>query len=149
MMFAGEKLEVDVPPGTLNAETQFTYQPQSGCSQPTGALGYAGISFQLTAHTTGSGESVTTFDPPLQVTIHYDLALLGDVTEDSLRLYFWDTDSTTWRDVVTTCAGGAYVWDLDAHWFRVPLCHLSEFAVLGQRLQAGNGFSIFLPLVTK
>jgi len=133
----------------LDAETQFTYTPESSPAHSTGTLQYAGISFQLTAHETVSGDPVTTFDPPLQVTIHYDPASLGDIPADSLRLYYWEADGAYWRDVVTTCLGEEYERDLDAHWFKVSICHLSEFAVLGLGPTEEAGFNIFLPLIMK
>jgi hypothetical protein len=147
--FDEEKIEIDVPQGTLGSETQFTYLPQSIPTNSSGTLLFAGVSFQLTAHETGSGERVTAFDPPLEVTIHYAPAALGEIMADSLRLYFWDDAADSWRDVVTTCAGGDYERDFEAHWFRVPLCHLSEFAVFGYRPPAGPGFSIYFPLFTR
>ena len=147
MSFDDQKIEIDVLQGTLDAETQFTYSSGSNLAHDTGTLAYAGISFQLTAQETVSGDPVTTFDPPLQVTIHYDPAALGDVPADSLRLYSWDTDRASWRDVVTTCIGGEYDGNVDQNWFRVTLCHLSEFAVLGFRPIEKAGFNIFLPLI--
>jgi len=110
---------------------------------------FAGISFQLTAHETGSGDTVTTFDPPLQLTIYYDPDSLGDISADSLRLYYWEDNDDSWRDVITTCDDGVYDRDFEDHWFSVPLCHLSEFAVLGFGPTLGAGFSIFLPLIMK
>jgi len=96
-----------------------------------------------------SGDPVTTFDPPLQVTVHYDPVSIGDLPEDSLRLYFWDADGAAWKDVVTTCSGGDYDRNFVENWFSVSLCHLSEFAVLGDSPADGDGYSIFLPLIMK
>jgi len=103
----------------------------------------------LTAQKTVSGDPVTTFDPPLQVTIYYDPASLGDLMADSLRLYYWDVASAAWQDVVTTCTEGDYERNFEQHWFSVPLCHLSEFAVLGDGLAEEGGYSIYLPLILK
>ena len=147
--FDEEKIEIVVPQGALDAEIQFTYLPYSIPSYGTGDLSLAGINFQLTAQETVSGDPVTTFDPPLQLTVYYDPAALGDISADSLSLYFWDAESGTWRDVVTTCAGGNTVRNIDQNWFSVPLCHLSEFAVLGANPTDEAGFSTFLPLIMK
>jgi hypothetical protein len=147
--FDEEKIEIDVPQGALVAETQFTYLPQSSPPYSTGGLRCAGISFQLSAYEMVSGDPVTTFDPALQVTIYYDPAYLGEISEDSLKLFYWDADGATWWDVVTTCTDGDYVRNFDQHWFNVPLCHLSEFAVLGETPADGAGYSIYLPLMMK
>jgi hypothetical protein len=147
--FDAEKIQIDVPQNTLDSETQFTYLAHSSPPYSTGGLRCAGISFQLSAHEMVSGDPVTTFDPELQVTIRYDLASLGDLPAESLRLYYWDTNSALWQDVVTTCMGGAYERNFDQHWFSVPLCHLSEFAVLGETQPGEPGYNIYLPLMIK
>jgi hypothetical protein len=147
--FDQEKIQIAVPEGALDTETQFTYLSYSSLAYSTGGMGYAGISFQLTAQQTVSGDPVTTFDLPLQVTVHYDPVSLGDLPEESLRLYFWDADGAAWQDVVTTCSGGDYDRNFDQNWFSVPLCHLSEFAVLGETPSGETGYSIYLPLIMK
>ena len=87
------------------------------------------------------GMPFTTFDPPLTVTIRYsDIEIAGNV-EESLTLSYWDTDTQTWLDAVTTCQGGEYSRDLDANTFSLPVCHLSEFAVLSE-----PGALLFLPI---
>jgi hypothetical protein len=61
--FDQEKIQIAVPEGALDTETQFTYLSYSSLAYSTGGMGYAGISFQLTAQQTASGDPVTTFDP--------------------------------------------------------------------------------------
>lgn len=92
---------------------------------------------------------ITTFDPPLEVTIHFDPSSLGNIPEDSLRLYLWDADGEVWQDVVTFCASGEYLRVEGQHWLRSPLCHLGEFAILGDTLPVEPGIRIFLPLIVR
>lgn len=147
--FDAEKIQIDIPQGAVDTETLFTYLSYSSPVYDTDRLQYAGISFQLNAKEVVSGDPVTTFEPPLQAIIHYDPASLVDLPEDSLKLYSWDADGAAWRDVVTACSGGDYVRDLGQDWFSVPLCHLSEFAVLGETPPDEPGYSIYLPLIIK
>ena len=84
---------------------------------------------------------MTVFDPPIIVTIYYTDADIAGVPENSLGLYYWDSASSAWLDAVTTCPGGAYTRDLDGNSFSLPVCHLTEFSVLGSPIH------IFLPMV--
>ncbi len=131
--------QVTVPAGALTGDTTFTYTPQTSPSHDFGNLSFTQNSFQLSA-VDGSGNPVTTFTQPLNVTIAYDETIL-DVPEESLQLYYWDTGANVWRDAVTTCPDGVYTRDLTANTFSLGICHLSEFAVLG------GAPRIFLPIV--
>jgi uncharacterized repeat protein (TIGR01451 family) len=132
LMFEDEALVVDIPPGALEGGTQFIYIQQADPSQdPPGTFSFAGITFQLSAINTQTGDPVTEFTEPLTLKIYYDPAALGDLDEETLQLFFWDTEVPGWVDVAETCSGGEYTRNLDEGWFSVPLCHLSEFAVMG------------------
>lgn len=134
------KTHVLVPAGALAGDTTFTYYPQASPSQGTGTLLFANNSFLLEAED-GSGTPVTTFDPPLVVTIAYADDDIDGYPEDSLGLYYWDETGQTWMDAVTTCSDGAYVRDLEANTFSLPICHLSELALFG------HTHRVYLPLV--
>jgi hypothetical protein len=130
--FEDGDITLDIPPGALEGEKEFIYVQQTAPSQPApGSLIFAGITFNLTAINSGTGGSVTQFDQPIIIKIQYNPEDLGDIDPASLQLFYWDVDLTDWVDVVTTCPDGEYTRNLDEHWFSVPLCHLSEFAVMG------------------
>jgi len=129
----GGALTVAVPVGAVEDGTNFTLLPQSQPGQATGDLSFAGTSFQLTAED-ALGNPITDFDPPLIVTIQYDPAELGGIPEEILMLYTWD--GTTWVDA----ACGPYDRSVPEQ-FTVAICHLSEFAVLGE----AGGDQIYLP----
>jgi hypothetical protein len=63
---------------------------------------------------------------------------IASIFEDTLGLYYWDS---LWLDALSTCSEGTYTRDLETNTFSLPICHLSEFAVLGQSLQ------FFIPFV--
>ncbi|HEY67394.1 MAG TPA: hypothetical protein G4N97_03895 [Thermoflexia bacterium] len=65
------------------------------------------------------------FAKPLTVTIHYSDEDVAEVSEDALGLYYWD--GAAWVDA----ACGPYDRHTDANWLSVPVCHLTEFALLG------------------
>ena len=104
-------------------------------------MNFAGNSFELTA---SIGEDpVTSFDEPLTLTLQYDEASLGVIPEDTLILYYWDTTELAWLDAASTCPGGSYTRNLDADWLSLPICHLSEFALLG------DSFDLYLPSIRR
>ncbi len=77
------------------------------------------------------------------VTLHYDKAYLGVIPEDQLSIVYWDESQSSWLDAVTTCPDGEYTRNLEEDWLSVPLCHLSEFALLGESNR------LYLPLITR
>ncbi len=136
--------EIEIPDGALTTDTTFLFDPQPSPSNDTGSLDFAGNSFELTAW---DGETaVTTFAAPFVITIHYDEADLGYIPEDSLMMFYWDVNTTEWVDAATTCPG-EYTRNLDDNWLSLPVCHLTEFALLGEPLEAA--FDIFLPMITR
>ena len=124
----------------LDGATTFSFTPQPEPTYDTGWLSFANASFQLSAED-AVGDPVTAFDPPIIVTIYYTDADITGIPENSLSLYYWDSASSTWLDAVTTCPGGEYTRDLDGNSFSLPVCHLTEFAVLGSPIH------ILLPMV--
>lgn len=133
--------EVDIPAGAVEGTLSILFAPQPNPSENIGALNFAGNSFELTA---SIGEvPVTTFSQPLTLTLQYDQASLGVIPEDSLILYYWDTVQLAWVDAASTCEGGTYMRNLDEDWLSLPICHLSEFALLG------DSFDLFLPSIRR
>jgi len=137
-----ENTEITIPPDAINGEVTFLFDPQPTPSLATGSLNFAGNSFELTAWDEAE-EPVTTFAQPLVITISYDEGSLGPSPEDSLILYYWDETQAAWLDAVTTCEGGEYTRNLAENWLSLPICHLSEFALLGE------GYTLYLPLIAR
>ena len=136
-----ESTEVTVPPGAVSEEATFLLFPQPSPSQETGILDFAGNSFELTAR--DANGPITTFTEPLTITLHYVEASLGVIQEDSLALHYWDESQSSWLDAVTTCPDGEYTRNLEEDWLSVPICHLSEFALMGESNR------LYLPLITR
>jgi hypothetical protein len=136
-----ESTEVIVPPGAVSEEATFLLFPQPSPSQETGILDFAGNSFELTAW--DANGPITTFTEPLTITLHYVEASLGVIQEDSIALHYWDESQSSWLDAVTTCPDGEYTRNLEEDWLSVPICHLSEFALMGESNR------LYLPLITR
>ena len=133
--------EIAIPPGAVDGAFTILFAPQPDPSQDIGVLNFTGNSFELTA---SIGEDpVTSFEEPLTLTLQYDEASLGVIPEDTLRLYYWDTDQLAWVDAVSTCESGSYTRNMEEDWLSLPLCHLSEFALLG------DSFDLFLPTIRR
>jgi hypothetical protein len=133
--------QIDIPADAVVGTVTILFAPQPDPSESIGVLNFAGNSFELTALV--DGIPVDSFDQPLTLTLQYDEASLGVIPEDTLILYYWDTTELAWLDAVSTCAGGSYTRDLDADWLSLPICHLSEFALLG------DSFDLFLPSIRR
>jgi len=138
-----ENTEITIPPNAVSGEVTFLFDPQPAPSQATGSLVFAGNSFELTAWDE-TEQPVTTFAPPLVITISYDEESLGVIPEISLFLYYWDETQAAWLDAATTCDGGQYTRNLAENWLSLPICRTGEFALVG-----GEEYTLYLPLITR
>ena len=134
------RTEFVISSGTLDGDTTFTFTPQPIPKYSLARLSFAHNSFQLSA-VDADDNPLTVFNLPVTATLSYTDADFLIAPEDTLGLYWWDSDANGWLDALSTCSEGAYTRDLDANTFSLPICHLSEFAVLGQPLQ------FFIPFV--
>lgn len=134
---------LDIPPDALSDVTTFTFIPQPSPQNSPGSLVFARNSFQITA-VDGVGNPVTTFAQPVSVTVHYDSSDLQNNAESTLGLYYWDTTGEKWVNAVTTCTAGAYTRDIVANNLSLPICHLTEFALLVE-----NTPKVYLPAVLR
>ena len=98
---------------------------------------FAGVAFDLTAYRDGRPLEGFTFSEPVIITIQYGAELPN---EELLTLNYWDEDSQQWLDA----ACGDYTRDLVHHSITVPICHLSQFALLSP-----PNNQVFLPLLMK
>lgn len=139
---------VIIPPSGLAGQTTFIFVPQETPNQVTGALAFAGNSFQLEAlDAQGNPLEEFIFGQPVTLALQYSDADIAGIEESSLRISYWDGTRNTWRDAATTCSPtSVYTRDLDTNTLLVDVCHLSEFALLG----VGEGTTfIYLPTVRR
>ena len=133
--------QIDIPADAVEGLLTILFAPQPWPSQNIGVLTFSGNSFELTAF--NEFGAVDSFAQPVTLTLQYDQASLGVIPEDSLILYYWDTIELAWLDAATTCESGSYTRNLEEDWLSLPICHLSEFALLG------GSFDLFLPAITR
>jgi hypothetical protein len=79
-----------------------------------------------------------TFEEPVTITIEYSDEDVEGLVEDELTLQYWD--GSTWGDA----ACGDYDRDREANVISVPICHLSDFALFGEKETV-----IYLPIILK
>ncbi len=130
-----------LPAGSVTETTILVYTVVPYPTQPfSSELAFAGHAFDITTYT--GGPEIGTLAKPVTVNVDYGDSLAG-VDVDSVRLYYWTGE--IWRDAATTCSPvSSYV--NAAGYVRVPICHLSEFALLGT---PKSGQPIYLPLVIR
>jgi hypothetical protein len=135
---------VTVPAGAVASQLILEYLPQPWPQEGTGNLQYANSSFELNAvDQNGTPLDSFVFVKPVTVTIHYTDADAQDMKEEALHLYYWDTSSSTWKDAGSTCTpNSSYVRDLVNNTISVNICHLTEFALMGN-----SGYMVYLPTV--
>jgi hypothetical protein len=127
---------IQVPPDAVDQATSLVYLPQQPESPPSG-FAFAGQGFDLEAFQNGTLVPGLVFAEPVTVTIHYSDADVAGLDEESLALTYWT--GSVWQDA----ACGPVERHLAENWLAAPICHLSRFALLGERV----GSTIFLPLV--
>ena len=135
------KTTVEIPKGAVNGDVTFILKPTP---KPTGiSAPYipAGNNFELSAW--DANGPVTTFNLPLNVTLRYTDAGLDVILEDTLKLYYYNESASAWQDAITTCSEGSYTYNPDQNWFSLPVCHLSDFSVVGE------GILIHFPLILR
>ncbi len=133
---------VDVPFGAVSEPITLTYTMLYVPTQPISpALGLAGHAFTLEAFQNGTVQLGFVFSKPITVVIHYSDADIAGMDENTLTLNYWD--GSQWTDAAATCTPASiYERHPDENWLSVPICHLSEFVLLGEKVN-----HIYLPLV--
>jgi hypothetical protein len=136
---------LQVPLGAVTETTRLVFIPTAVTAPP--GLTSAGHGFDLAAYRQGVQLPGFTFNRPLTLTIRYsdrDVRLVTD--ERQLFLAWWTGDE--WVDAFGTCdpSGTATLeiyLDPARNLLRLPICHLSRFALFGPTRQ------MYLPLVLR
>jgi hypothetical protein len=127
---------VQVPAGAVNEPIDLVYLPQEPGSPPAG-FAFAGQGFHLEAFREGALIPGFVFSAPVTITIHYSDADVAGVDEESLALTYWT--GSEWEDA----ACGTVAREIEENWLAVPICHLTEFGLLGETRR------VYLPLVVR
>jgi len=140
----GLTTQVDVPPGAAGVTSTLTYLPLVSPTHPLpAALAFAGHAFALEVYQDGVFYPGFAFSRPVTITLHYSEADVAGMDESRLALHYWS--GSQWLDAATTCAPpSAYDRHPDEDWLAVPICHLCEFALVGE-----GSWTVYLPLILR
>jgi hypothetical protein len=76
------------------------------------------------------------------VRLNYDGTTVTGTQEHNLLVAYWDGDA--WVDIADSCPGSTYALQPERDQISVPICHLSQFALLSKFENR-----LYLPLVLK
>ncbi|HOZ38661.1 MAG TPA: hypothetical protein PLH64_07945 [Anaerolineaceae bacterium] len=131
LSYSGRAL-ITVPAGAASLDFYLEYKPLRAPGHPADGLAFGGLTFDLSAYDSLSNP-ISQFMLPLNMRISYNESDLIGVREETLGLFYWNSTSNDWEDAATTCPGGTTTRNLAENWISLPLCHLSEFALMGSK----------------
>jgi hypothetical protein len=134
-----------IPENSLPDGARIVFIPKPHPSYDVPNLQSAQNSFQIFAYDS-SNQPITSFSQPITVMIKYSDEDIVGISEEELRLYYWDIEKAKWLDAATTCPNGEYTRQLAQNTLSLPLCHLSDFT-LGILILTYH--YIHLPLITR
>jgi hypothetical protein len=133
----GTETIIQVPIGAVSGEIILTYNPLD-TDIISSSFSTAGHVFDLDAFEGGNYlPQGYQFNIPIIITLHYtDTDVMG-LDENTLQLLFWEVSTVSWIDA----ACGDYDRHPEDNWLAVPICHLSQFALMGEIAP------IYLPII--
>ena len=139
----GGQIRLEFPGNAVTQSTELIISPTAAAAAPPAGLSFAGNSFELVALRNGQPYDGFAFESAITVTLSYSDTDMDDVDESTVGLYF--LQGNTWIDAATTCAPATtYSRDLSNNWLSVAICHLSEFALIGD-----TQHRLYLPAITR
>jgi hypothetical protein len=136
----GNTTTVEIPAGAVSETLTLILTPLDGPTHGTEPFRFAGHAFTLEVYRGPYLQPGYIFLVPVLITIHYsDQDVLG-LDEETLILEVWT--GTGWDDAA--CDG--YDRHPYENWLSVEICHLSEFALLGEGRPVGGATLVALPL---
>jgi hypothetical protein len=125
----GTTITVQIPAGAL-AQTYTLIYTSTGSVTPPSGWTFAGRAFDLSP-------AGLVFSLPMTITLNYTDAQVVGLDEMALRLE--RSISGGWEDA----ACGPYDRRPDQNWLAAPVCHLSQFALLGKP------YLVYLPVIKR
>ncbi len=122
----GYTTTVEIPAGAVTDTLTLILTPLDGPTHPTVPFLFAGHAFLLEIYKGPYVQPGYVFKEPISITLHYSDEDVAGLDEAVLALYVWT--GGTWEDAA--CNG--YERHPAENWLAVEICHLSQFALLGQ-----------------
>ena len=112
---------------------------------------FGGLAFTLVASQSGTILADFSFLWPVAVNIHYTDSDVAGLGKNTLVPHYWDTVTSTRKDVATSCSPTSTYWRYPAqNRVVVAICHLSGFGFLGIiGKSATYDRSVYLPLILR
>jgi hypothetical protein len=136
---------LDIPAGAVTDTTYLAYNTINEVTDIPQGHTFAGRAFSLDAYRDMAILSDFHFARSPTVTLAYDGAVVSGTRESNLLLAYWDGD--TWVDIVDSCPGAEYVRQPEQDQLSVPICHLSQFALLSR--EESGPHTVYVPLVLR
>ncbi|MBN2565273.1 MAG: ABC transporter substrate-binding protein, partial [Candidatus Eisenbacteria bacterium] len=130
---AGATVTLSIPADAVTGTTSIVQVPDLTVAERPGGFWFAGQSFALEAYQNDTYVPGFTFSGTVTLTLRYE----NDTNESSLVLYTWD--GSNW----VNAACGPYQRDMLNNVLKVPICHLSDFALFYDPVR------VFVPIVLK
>ncbi len=113
--------------------------PTTETSTPPSGFQFAGNTFTLEAFLNELKLPNLVFGEPITLTLSYDEALLENIDEATLMLYYWDEESQSWEQSGLTEISR----DLTANTVTYRIAHLTQFSWFGE--DAAKLFNLHFP----
>jgi len=146
-VLAADDITVTVPAGSVGEEVTLALLPLAAPAHaaPDG-MTFGGRAFLLTAFVGGVQQEGYAFQQPVLLSLTYADADVAGLDENALVLQTWDGGA--WVDAATTCTPpAAYSRQPEQNRLGVPICHLSEYALM--ETAAPPARLIYLPLIMR
>ncbi|RMH38546.1 MAG: hypothetical protein D6694_12205 [Gammaproteobacteria bacterium] len=136
---------VVVPPNAVHAESRLNYAPMTTVYAWQPGFGFGGQAFSLNLYQNGQPLHDFVFAVPIQITVVYNDAELGELDENHLTLMYWNGE--TWLDAATTCSPtSVYERHPDEDYFVVSICRPTEYGVFGVQ---DNLHRVYMPIMSR
>jgi peptide/nickel transport system substrate-binding protein len=132
---------VVIPSGSFNEPANIVVLPGGISAGQTSGFRLGDQGFDISTFQADGSMLHPSFDPsqPVLVTVHYDLASMNGILENTFKLYYLNPQTGNWEDA----ACGATQLDKTNKTITVPICHFSRFAL------GGVGYYVYLPTINK
>ena len=137
LTFLGGAVALILPPGSYTGTLGTTdiffitaaeiISSSTGVDTPPGTLRFAGMVFSFQASVSAELLEGYHFPQPITLILTYDPALLRDLPEAELRLYYWDSVNNVWATDGMTLVG----IDEENNTITYQITHFTEFALFG------------------
>ncbi|MGB1251330.1 MAG: S8 family serine peptidase [Candidatus Promineifilaceae bacterium] len=128
----GLLFSAEIPANSVTETVELVYIGQDTVASTPPSYSFAEQAFTIEAVIGGVIQPDFVFQQPITITLTYNEADLNMMSESTLLLHYYDTDTNSWVDAATSCAPiSTYTRTPAADQLSVAICHLTEFGLFG------------------